>query len=43
MTTSNGIGSLVVQDQSLLAGVQKDLAKQKFTINDASLHHAVTS
>jgi hypothetical protein len=31
---SNGIGSLVAQDQSLLAGVQKDLANQNFTVND---------
>ncbi len=34
MTISNGIGSLVAQDQSLLAGVQKNLANQNFTVND---------
>jgi hypothetical protein len=31
---SNGTGALVEQDKKLLAGVQKDLASQSFTIND---------
>jgi hypothetical protein len=33
---SNGTGSLVEQDKKLLAGVQKDLASQSFTVNDKS-------
>ena len=32
---SNGVGALVEQDKKLLAGVQKDLANQSFTVNDA--------
>ncbi len=36
MGNSNGIESLVAQDQSLLAGVQKNLANQTFTVNDQS-------
>jgi hypothetical protein len=31
---SNGTGALVEQDRKLLAGVQKGLANQSFTIND---------
>jgi hypothetical protein len=33
---SNGTAALVEQDRKLLAGVQKDLANQSFTINDKS-------
>jgi hypothetical protein len=31
---SNGTGALVEQDRKLLAGVQKDLTNQSFTVND---------
>ncbi len=33
---SNGTAALVEQDRKLLAGVEKDLANQSFTINDKS-------
>jgi hypothetical protein len=33
---SNGTGALIEQDRKLLAGVEKDLANQSFTINDKS-------
>lgn len=33
-TKSTGTGALVQRDQSMLAGVQKDLANQSFTVQD---------